>query len=654
MTLKRRYASALLLTLLAACSDAPKGPSIDAIEIKQELLFEQDIWQVVESRADSAPYLERVVPSAELGQEKEDLPTLIMAPPCEITIALEPSKAPTFLRAHAGIDRVASENLHREEMARVRFDVLLDGVQVWTGDLEVVGGTGLGAGWLPVGEKGVGLALNDAREITLRTTIVEGPTNGPALKLGFGRLLVDEHFDLELDRATPETPNVVVVVMDTLRADRTSSGDYNVETTPFLAGLASRGVDWKAANSAASWTWPSTASIMTGLLPEEHGVTGTGSSYLSSELDTLAEMMQRSGMATAAFVGNPLIVATQNFDQGFQEFHGTRAGVFIDGKDLVPPAIKWIRAHKDNRFFLYLHMVDPHVPYEPARGAARAVGAKEVQGWNSKLISKWSSMMLRGSAFDEVGNQQYGSFIPRRYQNRMQSAYNEVVWTGDMWFGRVLKELRDQGLEENTIVIFTSDHGEELLDHGMLKHSISLFQELVHVPLVIAGPGIPKGVRVDTPISNRAVYSTLARLNGFDAGPEDLRKPEEAKSRPVYFSTIMGYWNGEKHLREYGVRSEGWVLHFAPDGGPYGATLQERLETESLDGKLRLFDLVNDPSELNDLAAQEPERARDMLRLIQARLALSKQNAVANTLASGEGTRDMLRAIGYLDSEAEE
>ena len=99
----------------------------------------------------------------------------------------------------------------------------------------------------------------------------------------------------------------------------------------------------------------------------------------------------------------------------------------------------------------------------------------------------------------------------------------------------------------------------------------------------------------------------------------------------------------------YGVRDGDWVLHFAPDGGPWGTDADERLLLKTLDGKVRLFDLVNDPLEKNDLADMEPERVKTLLRLIQERLAASEERAIEGTLASGEGTVDMLKAIGYLD-----
>jgi len=652
--LESRFRYVLLVVLALACAK-PEGPPVVVHEIQSELLFAGDRMQVVASPDGRVPEVARVIPSLELAREKEDLPSLILPPPSEVKFELQPGRAPLFLRALAGVDRSAGSVVPKGESVTVRFEVELDGRPAWSDELEVQGGSDVGAGWEPVGDREAGLALGDARELTLRTSIVAGEAPSELLKLGFGRLQVDEVSTMNLDLASPERPNIVFVVMDTLRVDRTSSGGYGKDTTPRLAALAARGIDWRGAYSACSWTWPSTASMLTGLLPEEHGVSGTGSSYLSGELDTLAEVLQRQGMATGAFVGNPLIVPSQNFDQGFQTFRGTRAGVFVDGRELVPEALDWMRAQKDSRFFLYLHMVDPHVPNDPDPAVVGRFGRASAKGWSDKKsLSAYGARMMRGAAFDARGNQRWQKFIPPEHVERMQSAYDEAVWTGDMWFGKVLDELETLGLSENTVVVFTSDHGEELLDHGLVKHSHSLFSELVRVPLVIAGPGVPAGKTVPAPVSNRSVFATLAALAGARfAGPgADLREPSTPLS-PVFFSTVMGFWNGANHQQIYGVRSGGWALHFAPDGGPWGMSEAERLEGKSLEGKVRLFDLMADPGELTNLAEQEPERVDELLQLIRERLVESTKRAAQNTMASGEGTLDMLRAIGYLDGEDE-
>lgn len=655
--LRYRHRTALcgLLVCLSACSDQPTGPEIQVHEIQSELAFQEASWNVVQAVADAPPQLGRIVPSTTLAKEKEDLPSIVMAPPSEVRIALKPSSGVAVLRSQVAIDRTAPDSLRVGSKVDVEFEVLLDGKSAWKGQLGITKESNEGAGWLAVGDVLQGLPLGKAKELTLRTAFVGDVNLRAPVKVGFGRVLVEEQHTMNLSPASPERPNVVVVVMDTLRADRTSTGDYSFETTPRLAQFASQGIEYSAGYSTCSWTWPSTASMFTGLLPEEHGVTGTGSSYLASELDTLAEVMQRSGMATGAFVGNPLVVASQNFDQGFQTFQGTRAGVFVDGDKLVPDAIEWLREQKEHRFYLYVHMVDPHVPYEPDPQIVGSFGMERPETWTDNALSDIGARMIRGEPFDENGAPRFREFLGPEIYEYMQTAYDEVVWTGDKWFGRLLDELTALGLDEKTVVLFTADHGEELLDHGMVKHSHSVYSELVHVPLVLRGPGLPQGVRVTTPVSNRAMYDTLHSLaTGVEHTSSSgvlLQRPASVAAEPVFFSTVLGYWNGVIQTTIYGVRDGDWVLHFAPDGGPWGTSEEERATLKTLDGKVRLFNLANDPLEKIDRAETEPEQVQTLLRLIQQRLAESEVRAIEGTLASGEGTVDMLKAIGYLDGQ---
>ena len=648
---RMRFAWFLLFAGLTACAE-PSLPEVTVREIQGELLFAQERWSVVDARTDAAPFRDRIVPSTQLAKAKEDWPSLIMPPPCEVRLPLTPGAAPAYLRAFAGIDRSAARHLAVGEFAQVRLEVWLDERLAWSDELRLEGKSGVGAGWVSISPELEGLSLGEAKLLTLRTSLVAGSEPKEPLKVGFGRLLVEEHHRMTPERSSVDAPNVVFVVMDTLRFDRTSSGAYSKETTPHLAALAERGVDWRAAFATAPWTWPSTASMLTGLLPEEHGVTGSGASYLASELDTLAEVLQRAGLVTAAFVGNPLIVPAQNFDQGFQHFEGTEAGVFVDGVDLVPRALDWVRQQGEARFFLYLHLVDPHVPYDPAPEVGARFGGRDPKGWGPDTLSVYASRMMRGEAFDVEGRPTFREWIPRAHRERMQSAYDEAVWTGDLWFGRVLQALAELGLDEKTVVVFTSDHGEELLDHGLLKHSHSLYQELVRVPLVIAGPGFPRGEVVRSPVSNRRVFDTLRELvaRSSDGARASLLSPGEP-GEPIFFSTVMAFWNGVNHLEAYGVHLDDWTLHFAPRGGPFGVSEEDRLETNSLEGRVRLFFTPDDPAEQHDLAAEHPDKVHELLGRIRQRLVESKARAVRGTLASGAGTRDMLQAIGYLEGE---
>jgi hypothetical protein len=174
--------------------------------------------------------------------------------------------------------------------------------------------------------------------------------------------------ELELERRAPRTrsspdrPNLVLVVIDTLRADRLSSQGYSRPTSPALDALAEDGVRWSDAWSVAPWTWPSTASILTGAQPPEHGVLNEFSCYLPETREVLAERLRAEGFATAAVSTNPLISPGQNFDQGFDTYELLP---WARSTEALPRAIERLESFGDERFLLYLHLTDPHLPFEP-------------------------------------------------------------------------------------------------------------------------------------------------------------------------------------------------------------------------------------------------------------------------------------------------
>ena len=227
------------------------------------------------------------------------------------------------------------------------------------------------------------------------------------------------------------------------------------------------------------------------------------------------------------------------------------------------------------------------------------------------------------------------------------NVYDACVATGDYWIGALLDELDASGLSDNTIVAYTSDHGEELLDHGLLNHAHALWQELVHVPLVIAGPGIPRGERVRAPVSNRHLAPTLARRAGvspaFAGDAFDLLADGGLPERPVFFDTRHGWWKGRQFVPLMGVRDGDWVLHWSPEGKPWDAPDS----ADPGEGEARLFDLYSDPGEQNDRASEEPERVERLREMTIRERARHAEEQPARKLRAGAATLDLLRAAGY-------
>jgi arylsulfatase A-like enzyme len=657
-------ASAPVLFLLALLSwplALQLAPRITARTITYDLIAEDDSWTVITERSDAPIKVATITPSIAIAKARDGVPSIVLPPPAEVEFVVPAAGGPLRLATRAGISRWLSprgdEQRGREiatelaegESVRVHFQLEVDGVVVfddvseWRDDDT--------ARWLEVTDE-AGMELLPGQVVRLRTLPLEGSDRLAAeLQAGFSRLALERVVETRSEPATPDAPNIIFVVMDTLRADRTSLGGHS-GFTPELGKFAESGVTYLNAYATSPWTWPSTASLLSGMQPNTHGVLSSIESFLDSRIDTLAELLQARGYATAAIIGNPLIVKAQNFDQGFQHFRSTDSGIFVDSDVLVPEAIEWLRATAPARCFLYLHLVDPHEPHDPTPEAYAAVGAgngEAPDGYPKQGLTGFKFQINRRRRNADTNDDSGRTWIAPEHESWMQTSYNAAVLTGDAQFGRLLRAVEELGMSDNTIIVFTSDHGEELLDHGHVEHIHSLWGELTRAPLVIAGPGVPRGLRVEAPVSNRHLMPTLAKLG--DARVRaiddffDLTKPEQLAQAPLFFSTENGIWGSQDEQRVYGVRLGNWVLHYAPiatrAGGP------ELFEGEPVAGDWRLFDLAADPTEHEDLSRAQPERAAALRKLLLDNLAEQVEHRHGGRISSGDAMLEMLRNIGY-------
>lgn len=620
----------------------------------RELIFDADGWKVSERHPAREPYVGVLTPTADYRVDGGDRPALIMPPPSSVEFRVRDEDGACVLRTAGGVQggvKLRLDDVRRE--ITFAFDVLVNGTSAAREIVKIERDAPESQfAWRTLGgEAGVPLRPGDV--VTLRTRLLWpelAPELTPVLPLAFSRPMLDRTVERTRQRATPENPNVVLVVMDTLRADRLSCYGYPLPTTPHLDALAARGLRYEQAYSTASWTWPSTASILTGLAPEAHGVTDDDSCYLSSGLETVAEVLAHRGYTTAAFTCNPLIVANKNFDQGFETFDDSIRD--FRKSDLVLPSIlNWMQMYKDWRFFLYLHLVDPHAPHRPRPEDIALVGGLAPAGMPDNAVSYYERKLWRGDGHAEDGTLELDQAVPPEHQAWLPKSYTAGVAVADHYVGEVLAQLDALDLRENTIVVFTSDHGEELFDHGMISHGQSLYEELVRVPLILAGPSIPSGVHSPSVVSNRNVAPTLARLAGtrFERIPTfvDLARAD-APSETVFFSTRHGFWNGDHKRHEVlGLRQGDWTLFWAPDGKPWGAPPN----ADPGEGEMRLYDLAHDPLQREDLAKREHERAHALRRILVEKTAEALAQQPAQKLGAGEATMNMLKKIGYTGDE---
>jgi arylsulfatase A-like enzyme len=424
----------------------------------------------------------------------------------------------------------------------------------------------------------------------------------------------------------PERPNVIVYLIDTLRADHLGCYGYPREVSPAIDAFARDGVLFEHAVAQSSWTRAGVASLFTGLWPAAHGANRRRHT-LSPEALTLAELLSAAGYRTAGIVTNPNVADRFGFAQGFDDYE-LLSGAESDAASVTRKAVEWLdREGGAGPFFLYLHTVEPHSPYDPPpehrRRFAPAVPAS-VAHQPGRLVGR-----VRSGAI-EVGEPLLAEML---------ALYDGEIAANDEAFGALRSALEERGLYRDAVVAVLSDHGEEFYEHQGFEHGRTLFEESVRVPLVLKlGANGPVG-RVARPVQHVDLLPTLLAAAGAPAhgGLEgrDLlevinREWEEEAAAPRRIFTYI-HLDGAPRVSVFGGD---FKLIQNRDG--------ERLV------RPRLFDLRSDPGETRDLAAERPVLAGYLATLIRHRLHASEGRLQAGEAEIDEELRRRLEAMGYL------
>ncbi|RMH05243.1 MAG: hypothetical protein D6702_00900 [Planctomycetota bacterium] len=436
-------------------------------------------------------------------------------------------------------------------------------------------------------------------------------------------------------------PNVLFILVDTWRADRTSFYGYERPTWPEIGALAQEGVVFERAVAQAPWTRPSVASILTSLTPSRHGAMShmpAGSSRRFVALDrrhrTLAESLAAAGYDTMAISNNANIVPYFGFGQGFREF--TKVSWEVDAGDMAADMERWIDRRDGSRpFFCYLHVTDPHHPYEAPEGFR---GMWDKSGITDFNLNSAQIRKFHAGELDLGGG---------RLQH-LKDAYDEEQRYTDSALAPFIRRVREK--HPDTIVVLVGDHGEEFLDHGSLGHGHVLYQELTHVPLVLWAPGF-SGLRIDTQVPLLDVLPTILDLTGAaQPTPEamghsllPLLRAGGGEDRPAPMET-GGDGEPPWQLRGIAMRYDGrlWKL------------IREEVSEVNPDGvKIHLYDLEADPLEQHDLARERPEVAEALFQAMKEHgWYILLDEVEGGTWHGGAGAAALqgdLQALGYLD-----
>jgi arylsulfatase A-like enzyme len=348
-----------------------------------------------------------------------------------------------------------------------------------------------------------------------------------------GTWLQEHHEVARLRTASPNTPNVLVIVVDTLRADHVSSYGYSHQTTSKIDRLASEGALFENAVAPCSWSLPSHVSLVTGRYMHDHGVgnvqptpwMGWGNSAFRG-LPTLGEALERKGYRTGAFSANRTYFSSSlGFERGFQHFEDyfhSPADDFVRtlyGREFARIYLK--RSDKSLVKRLLRKLAFPSLLDQDAEGSGSFGGAfgvrKRADVVNDEVL-RWIDRdrqppFLAFLNYFDVHDPYGGAPLypkPAWTQQNEIDRYDDGVKYDDDYIGRLMRALQQRGLGGNTVVVITADHGESLGQHGVDTHGAALYWELIHVPLVIWYPGhVPAGLRIDRPVSNVAIASTI-------------------------------------------------------------------------------------------------------------------------------------------------
>lgn len=439
--------------------------------------------------------------------------------------------------------------------------------------------------------------------------------------------------------------NVIVLLVDTLRATKLRL--YNPQSrvaTPVLDAFASQGTLFDRAQAPENWTKPSVASVLTSLYPSSHLVQ-TDSAKLSDSITMISEIYQKAGFDTASFITNSFVSPEFGFNQGWDlnvnmdYLSDTNEG---KAENVFAAAGDWVEKHQSGPFFLYVQTIDPHAPYDPPPRYLEMYDPKPYEGQVKNQETPALILQVNKKAVE----------LTDRDEEHLEALHDGEITYHDTELGKFLAKLQSLGLDQNTLVVVTSDHGEEFGEHGQWGHGNSVYQDLLHVPLVFRWPGvIPANERIDPPVSIVDIGPTVLEASG-------VAVPKELEGR-----SLMGFMLGDQPRAPHVafsdwvnlyrvIRSHDWKLvahaFFAPE----------------------LYDLRTDPDEQQKLDPSKHPVAQHYLRTLLGQFlgapdlahwlaptaASSSEQAPARTAEEQKMTPELCRqlvALGYVVDECD-
>jgi arylsulfatase A-like enzyme len=361
---------------------------------------------------------------------------------------------------------------------------------------------------------------------------------------------------------------VVLISLDTVRADHLGAYGYDRPTSPHVDALARRSVVFERAISQSAWTLPAHGSMMTGIYPGRLGVAHyPARRRIPKNVPMLAEAFRKAGYATGGFTGGGFVAGHFGFDRGFDVYRSNGRRFENNLED----AFDWLEAHRDDRFFLFLHGYNAHRPYFSLAVDKATVGLPA-----SAPVERKGFCIREGR--DQPRDRELESII--KY-------YDAAIHHGDRQVGRFLDRLAEMGLDRRTVIVVTSDHGEEFFEHGNCDHVRFLYREVVHVPLIVHVPGLAEQPRREKALvpGSIAIARTLLDLVGIDHDMPGPSLVELLEGRGRQFDAV--YSETDSVAGKLGSRGETIAI----------TTPREKLISYLEEGSDEAFDTIRDPGE---------------------------------------------------------
>lgn len=423
--------------------------------------------------------------------------------------------------------------------------------------------------------------------------------------------------------------NIILISLDTLRADHLGIYGYHRNTSPSIDAFAKESIVFQNAVVQSPWTLPSHMSIMTSLYPSFHRVSGK-ITYLADEHVTLAELLREGGYRTAAFTDGGWMRPVFGFNQGFEIYNSRKVGIVR----ILPKVKKWLDKNKSNPFFLFIHCYDIHAPYATYKPPYNRIFHDFT--YTGHLIPSVKNLKAARKNELKVNDEDLRHFI---------ALYDGGIRYTDEKIGEFLSYLRDSGLEDQSLIIITSDHGEEFKEHGSFDHWQLYYRPNLQVPLIMRIPNYPKKeIRIKELVQSIDLLPTILEIVGLPSHPKAqgrsllplIKRYKNFLNRSLWH--VFHPFKEDSHIsfaeqplsHNYSIITDGYQMIY-------------NLKSHSI----QLFNLKADPLAKSNIAKNHDdisERLSTQIREVYSVIPSYKES----TITIDEETREQLKALGYL------